>query len=47
MDEEGKKKAVKSLLAEFASSFDRSEATTCVRELGDGECSKICCLVGR
>ena len=36
LDEEGKRKAIKSLLAEFSSTFDRQEATTCVQELGDG-----------
>ena len=36
LDEEGKRKAIKSLLAEFSSTFDRREATTCVQELGDG-----------
>ena len=36
LDEEGKEKAIKSLLAEFASTYDRSEATTCVQELGEG-----------
>ena len=36
LDEEGKRKAIKSLLAEFSSTLDRREATTCVQELGDG-----------